>query len=208
MRCPGQDPRFWGPDAVYEIPCHACGWEVEFWKDEPKRRCRKCGAMVRNPKIDTSCARWCKFASACLGYVPGEDGESPSDEPVVARLMEAMKTASAGDAARIERCLDILEHAEALLVDSGGNPMVVVAAAVLYELGPEGARAAAAGVGLDEPTIERVVGIVSGSDDSPEAKLVADAVRQSAARPRRGGVEGADSEGDPAPRKEPAGREQ
>jgi len=66
VRCPGQDQRFWKPDDIFEVKCPACGGAVEFFKDEPKLKCRKCGQMVVNPKIDLGCAEWCQYAKQCL----------------------------------------------------------------------------------------------------------------------------------------------
>ena len=66
-RCPGQDLRVWKPEDIYDVLCPFCGEEIEFWKDEPVRPCPKCHKDVRNPKIDTGCAEWCKHAEECLG---------------------------------------------------------------------------------------------------------------------------------------------
>ncbi len=67
QRCPGQDQRFWKPEDIFEVNCPACGNTLEFFKDEPKWKCRKCGKEIKNPKIDISCAKWCKFSKECLG---------------------------------------------------------------------------------------------------------------------------------------------
>jgi hypothetical protein len=65
IRCPGQDQRFWKPEDIFEVRCHGCGYTVEFFKDEPKLNCRKCGQMVANPKIDVGCAECCQYARQC-----------------------------------------------------------------------------------------------------------------------------------------------
>ena len=65
-KCPGQDQRFWKPEDIFEVRCPACGCKVEFFKDEPKLKCRGCGQMVVNPKIESGCAKWCKYAEQCL----------------------------------------------------------------------------------------------------------------------------------------------
>jgi ribosomal protein S27E len=67
IRCPGQDQRFWKPEDIFEVQCHGCGSPVEFFKDEPKLKCRKCGQIVANPKIDVGCAEWCQYAQQCTG---------------------------------------------------------------------------------------------------------------------------------------------
>ena len=69
VRCPGQDQRFWKPDDIFEAQCPGCGDTIEFFKDEPKLKCRKCKRTVLNPKINLGCAGWCKYAEQCLGIM-------------------------------------------------------------------------------------------------------------------------------------------
>lgn len=68
-KCPGQDQRFWRPEDIYDVNCPGCNKPVEFFKDEPKIKCRKCGRVVLNPKINLGCAKWCKYAEQCLGIM-------------------------------------------------------------------------------------------------------------------------------------------
>ena len=74
-RCPGQDLRHLKPEDVYEATCPACGSRVEFFRDDRSRKCPGCGARFRNPRLDLRCAEWCRFASECIDYAPGDDGE-------------------------------------------------------------------------------------------------------------------------------------
>jgi len=74
LRCPGQDPRFWKPDDIFDVKCPGCGQTVEFFKDEPKLKCRECGQTVINPKIDLGCAQWCRYSEQCLDAM-GESNE-------------------------------------------------------------------------------------------------------------------------------------
>lgn len=66
-KCPGQNKQFWGPDDVCEVVCPSCGYLVEFFKDELKRKCPKCKKEVMNPKMDLGCAMWCPKAKECIG---------------------------------------------------------------------------------------------------------------------------------------------
>lgn len=66
-RCPGQDMRNWGYDAIFEIDCPKCHDSIEFFKDEIKHRCRGCGEVVFNDRIDLGCAKWCPSAESCVG---------------------------------------------------------------------------------------------------------------------------------------------
>ena len=72
VRCPGQDKRYWDYDDIYTVRCPYCGNEMEFFKDEPKLRCRVCKQVVRNPKLDLGCAEWCPFAEYCVGVIVKE----------------------------------------------------------------------------------------------------------------------------------------
>ena len=65
MRCPGQDMRFWKPEDIFEAQCPKCERKVEFFKDDPTRRCPNCGNRFPNPKLDLGCAAWCPAAKEC-----------------------------------------------------------------------------------------------------------------------------------------------
>ncbi|MBN2402705.1 MAG: hypothetical protein JXN64_09915 [Spirochaetes bacterium] len=67
MKCPGQDTRYWTSNAIFEVKCPSCGNPEEFFKDESSRKCKKCGHRIINPKMDSGCAAYCKFADQCLG---------------------------------------------------------------------------------------------------------------------------------------------
>ena len=54
---------------------------MEFFKDEPKLKCRNCGQMVVNPKIDLGCAEWCQYAQQCIGILQGRDRGKLFDKP-------------------------------------------------------------------------------------------------------------------------------
>lgn len=67
MRCPGMDRRYWKFEDICMIRCPRCGKVLEFFKDEPRQKCKGCGEIVFNPRKDFSCAAWCPFAEQCLG---------------------------------------------------------------------------------------------------------------------------------------------
>jgi hypothetical protein len=67
MKCPGQDSQYWVSSAIFEVKCPACGHPEEFFKDESSRKCKKCSHRISNPKMDSGCAAYCKFADQCLG---------------------------------------------------------------------------------------------------------------------------------------------
>jgi ribosomal protein S27E len=74
MKCPGQDTREWKPGDIFEVECPWCHKaKVEFFKDEPRRKCGGCGKPVKNPKLDFGCAKWCPYAKECIGVQKEED---------------------------------------------------------------------------------------------------------------------------------------
>jgi len=199
--CPGQDTRFWRPGDIFEVKCQNCGNEIEFFKDEASRRCRKCGARVTNPRFSLGCAQWCEHAKECLGYDPKEAREEhEAAESMVDRLIADMKNVFGKDEKRIEHTLHVLDNARDLLRYIKAGPKVVMAAAILHDIGikeAERKHGSAAGVyqeqegpplaekimkeaGLDNDTIEHVSKIVanhhSAKDiDTPEFRIVWDA---------------------------------
>ncbi len=66
-KCPGQNTQYWGFDAIYNVSCPKCSQPVEFFRDEVRRKCRSCGEMVFNDRMDLGCAKWCPAASSCIG---------------------------------------------------------------------------------------------------------------------------------------------
>jgi hypothetical protein len=66
MKCPGQDTRYWKRGDIFDVRCPRCGRDVEFFRDDPKRKCR-CGRILTNPKLNLACAEWCQKAEECLG---------------------------------------------------------------------------------------------------------------------------------------------
>jgi uncharacterized paraquat-inducible protein A len=67
MKCPGQDMRDWKPGDIFEVTCPWCAiGKVEFFKDEPRRKCPVCEMLVKNPKIDMGCLEHCPYANQCV----------------------------------------------------------------------------------------------------------------------------------------------
>ena len=195
VRCPGQDQRFWKPEDIFEVQCPGCGGTVEFFKDEPKLKCRKCKQMVVNPKIDLGCAEWCQYAEQCLGVSVVKNLRVIRD-----KLIDEMKKIFVGDEKRIEHTLAVLNYAEQIQTVEGGDPLVVKAAAILHDIGihaaeckysssagkyqeiegPIIAREILAKYDLDENTVEHVCKIIanhhSAKDiDTIEFRIVWDA---------------------------------
>ena len=130
VKCPGQDQRFWKPEDIFEVQCSGCGHTIEFFKDEPKLKCRKCGQMVANPKIDLGCAEWCQYGEQCLGVSGTKRASYMRD-----KLIYEMKKVFGEDQKRIDHALAVLDFAEKIQAQEGGDPLIVKAAAILHDIG-------------------------------------------------------------------------
>ena len=140
MKCPGQDTRYWKPGAIFTVPCPTCGRDVEFFKDEATRRCRRCGEKVINPKMDFACAAHCRFAEQCLGELPPEL-LAQRDDLLKDRLAIEMKRLFHRDFEKTRHASRVARYSQELVRKEEGDPAVVLAAAYLHEVGdlqPEG----------------------------------------------------------------------
>ncbi|HMK75420.1 MAG TPA: HD domain-containing protein [Thermodesulfobacteriota bacterium] len=137
MKCPGQDMRFWKPGDIFDAPCPKCGRRVEFFKDEVRRECR-CGHEIVSPKLDFGCAQWCPYAEQCVGVVPEEVKERQKAEErglLRERIALEMKKYFGTDFKRVHHAIKVARFAEQILKMEGGNPLVVMGAAYLHDIG-------------------------------------------------------------------------
>jgi HD superfamily phosphodiesterase len=134
MKCPGQDSRYWEAGAIFETQCPQCGHEVEFFKDESTRKCKKCGHKFVNPKMDFGCASYCKFASQCLGDLPPEL-MAQREDLLRDRVAIEMKKYFKQDFKRIGHATRVARYAEQIVKAERGDPAVVISAAYLHDIG-------------------------------------------------------------------------
>lgn len=137
MKCPGQDMRYWKPGDIFDTRCPKCGRGVEFFKDEVRRKCR-CGHEIVNPKMDFGCAQWCPYAEQCVGPLPEEVKERQKAEQkdlLRERISLEMKKYFGTDFKRVNHALRVAKYAEQILKMEGGNPLVVMGAAYLHDIG-------------------------------------------------------------------------
>jgi len=197
VKCPGQDQRFWKPEDIFEVKCPGCDHAIEFFKDEPKLKCRKCGQMVANPKIDLGCAEWCQYGEQCLGISATKRAIYMRD-----KLIYEMKKVFGEDQKRINHALAVLDFAEKIQAQEGGDPLIVKAAAILHDIGihqaeqkygsPAGKYQEVEGppiaaeilekYNLDSKAIEHICNIIANHHtlnkfDSPEFRIILDADR-------------------------------
>jgi len=126
---------------IAEAPCPACGHRVEFWPDELVRKCPECGHRFANPENPMKCLSWCRYAGRCMSALREGDGDwiGPLRDELIAR----MKAAFGDDEGGIQHALAVLELAEEIGRRSGADPLVLVSAAVLHDIGRAACRAGA-----------------------------------------------------------------
>ena len=137
MKCPGQDMRFWRPGDIFETQCPKCGRKVEFFKDEVRRKCR-CGHEIVNPKMNFGCAAWCQYAEQCVGVIPEEvkaKQKAEQGDLLKERISLEMKKYFGVDFKRVTHALNVASYAEQILKLEGGDPLIVLAAAYLHDIG-------------------------------------------------------------------------
>jgi len=134
MKCPGQDSRYWKPGAIFEVKCPNCGKEVEFFKDDTTRLCKKCGHRFVNPEMDFGCASYCPYAEQCLGNLPPEL-LAERDDLLKDRVAIEMKRYFGQDFKRIGHAASVARYAERIAKEEKGNPAVVLCAAYLHDIG-------------------------------------------------------------------------
>ena len=134
MKCPGQDTRYWKPGAIFEVKCPKCGLEVEFFKDDTSRRCKKCGNRFVNPEMDFGCASYCQYAEQCLGELPpGLLAER--DDLLKDRVALEMKRYFGQDFKRIAHAANVARYPEQIVRKEKGAPAIVLCAAYLHDIG-------------------------------------------------------------------------
>ena len=199
--CPGQDTRFWDKGDIFDVECGHCGYAIEFFRDDGSRRCPRCGGRVANPRLSLGCAQWCEQAEKCLGFDPKKvQLQEYAEESLADQLIEAVKGELGSDQRRPAHALRVLENAQELLRHQEANPRLVVAAALLHDIGiqeaerkhgsaapqfqelegPPIARRILEGLDFAEADIQHICRIVgshhSGNDiDTPEFRIVWDA---------------------------------
>lgn len=142
-KCPGQNPQYWKPEDSVEVPCPDCKEIIEFFKDEPKRKCYNCQAEVINPRVDFGCALWCPKAIDCIGIERFEQlKRAAKNEPAQDKyktkkelLLSEMEEYFGQDQKRINHAKKVLGFAEQLLEKEKADSLVVIASSILHDIG-------------------------------------------------------------------------
>ena len=181
--CPGQDMRFWRPGDIFDVDCGQCGTPVEFFKDEARRRCPKCGNTITNPRLSLGCAQWCEHAKECLGYDPlRQENDGGQESALVDRLVAGLKNSLGGDQQALDRAFSVLGNARRILEDLQAEPKIVMAGALLHDLAGNGqARQIMEQSGMDRSSmlsVEQALGRLDADEkiDTPELVALRDAL--------------------------------
>ncbi len=187
MKCPGQDSRYWKPGAVFEVKCPKCGNEVEFFKDDPTRRCSKCGHRFLNPGLDFGCASYCPYAEQCIGNLPPEL-LAQKENLLKDRVAIEVKRYLRQDFKKVGHVVRVARYAEQIGREEGGNLAVILCAAYLGDLGPESKEGDGASVareiltrlGAKEALVDEVCDLIrqegaTGEGDSIPLRVLHDA---------------------------------
>ncbi|MBW2609828.1 MAG: HD domain-containing protein [Deltaproteobacteria bacterium] len=134
MKCPGQDSRYWKPDAIFDAKCPKCGTVVEFFKDDTTRKCPECSHRFLNPGMDFGCASYCQYAEECIGTLPPEL-IAQKENLLKDRVAIEMKRYFKQDFKRIGHASKVARHAEQIGKEEQGNLAVILTAAYLHDIG-------------------------------------------------------------------------
>ena len=137
--CPGS-ARLRQPKPEF-FTCPNCGNEVEIWSDEAIRACPSCGDQVFRMGMQ-SCLDWCKFAAECVGEEKYKQYGELKAAVRKEALVRAMEDYFDGDTRRVCHAEKVMGYAEQILAEEeGADPNVVLAAAVLHDIGIRNAEA-------------------------------------------------------------------
>jgi hypothetical protein len=186
MKCPGQDSQYWKPGAIFEVKCPKCGAEVEFFKDDPTRKCPQCGHRFLNPGLDFGCASYCPYAEQCIGNLPPEL-LAQKENLLKDRVAIEVKRYLRQDFKRVGHAIRVARYAEQIGREEGGNLAVILCAAYLEDIEPGSpdksvsvAREILTRLGAKETLIDEVGDLVSsdhapGADDPIDRRVLHDA---------------------------------
>jgi hypothetical protein len=162
MKCPGQDTRFWKPGDIFLAECPKCGAEIEFFKDDTRRRCAWCGHLFYNPKIELGCAEWCRYAEKC---VPDLVKAKKAAQTFKELLAEQARQILQDNPAAWEATEAAAHYAQDLLRAEGGDPKVVLAAVLLHRVDRSQAREFLAELETEPEMIEAIMELMAGGGE-------------------------------------------
>ncbi len=116
------------------VSCSSCGTEVEIWSDEIKATCPGCGKTVFKD-AGMGCLDWCKYGEECVGEEIYTKYRRNRAFGIRQKLLQALQEYFGEDRERLEHAQAVLAEAEKILAVEGGDPHIVVPAAILHDVG-------------------------------------------------------------------------
>jgi hypothetical protein len=162
MKCPGQDTRFWKPEDIFVMECPKCGAEIEFFKDDTRRRCAWCGHLFYNPKIELGCAEWCQYAEKCVPDLVKAKQAAQTFKEILAERVKSHLGEGSPEWVLTEKGLAL---AQDLLKAEGGDPKVVLAATLLHRVAGATARKFLEELETEPEITEAVLAILGGQGE-------------------------------------------
>ena len=151
--CPGSVGFVQPKPEIYRCP--GCGREVEIWSDEAMANCPVCARTVFRPGMQ-SCLDWCKHAKDCVGAEKLDQYTRMKGLLRKQALSYAMEAYFGADARRIRHAKSTAEYADLILAqEPEADPNVVIAAALLHDIGIKNAEAK---YGSSEPAHQETEG--------------------------------------------------
>jgi len=129
--CPGQDKRKVTPEPII---CSCCGYEAEIFSDEIKASCPKCRQVFYREVLPT-CVDWCASAKECIGEPAYSKHLINKSLLLKDKLLFELNAYFGSDIKRINHAKKVLDYAEEILRQEGGNWQIVVPAAILHDVG-------------------------------------------------------------------------
>jgi anaerobic ribonucleoside-triphosphate reductase len=131
-KCPGQDSR---KLKVEIIKCSNCGYEIEFFSDELKRKCPKCKKDVFRENMP-SCIEWCIYAEKCVGESYYKKYMKDKRELIKEKILKRVEEIIPEKMEIIKTVLKFIEE----MVSERDPVHIIIPASILYFLDNEEKR--------------------------------------------------------------------
>ena len=173
-KCPGQDSR--GISAEL-IRCPGCGYEIEMFSDEIRRRCPGCRKVAYREQMP-SCIDWCQYAEKCVGEQFFNKYRRDKSLLVKEKLLEEIRERFKDDSKKLDRVNEALSAAEKLLEKEKADFHIVLPAVILHEAGGRGAERHEAAKdillkhGFRKGDMDEICGIIARGDAPEEIETL------------------------------------
>lgn len=130
--CPGSS-QFRQPEPE-NIKCPGCGEEIEIWTDEIQVTCPKCTKSILRQQ-EQSCLDWCRYAKECVGDSTYQQYMKNKSITLKQKLLKELEQYFGDDQKRINHAKKVMNFAEELLKQEGGDWHIVIPASILHDVG-------------------------------------------------------------------------